>query len=216
MRPRCAVSQLGRGTLTGRAVCCRSHPHAIRPRPLTRPRSRVDTWPVDADATHYPLEVLNRYTPWRLSEGRLAEGDVLLAVARNGPDPATSVWEPSNERARVLHRLEHQSGIEVKDWGDIDTEPREVSELWLHLIDAGIPAFAAIASAWITVRWARTRSSKDSRATDGQSEKAPSAGDSVAGFSLTKPNGASLVMTMKQDMSPEERADLIQRFLSGS
>lgn len=111
----------------------------------------------------------------------------------------------------MLHRLDGESGIDVRDWGQIDTEPREVSELWLHLIDAVIPAFAAIAAAWITPYVGRALADRDD---PSRSSAKTEPNETLPGLSMTKADGSTLTITMNDPLSRDEREALIRQFLA--
>lgn len=53
-------------------------------------------------------------------------------------------------RARLLHGLVDALGLEVKDWGETDSDyPREVVEVVVVLAPIVIPALASVINTWI-------------------------------------------------------------------
>jgi hypothetical protein len=107
-------------------------------------------------------------------------GQISLAVARHQSQvwPSEETYEYARERSVLLHRLVDDLGVKPITWGETDKQyPREVVEIVVPIVAALIPV---IGDALMMMLQERSKGKEN---------------PSVPGFTMTRSDGAKLIVT---------------------
>lgn len=141
-------------------------------------------------------------------------GQISLAVARHEAptSPSKEVDEYAKHRARLIHQLVDDTGVDVASWGEADGEyPREVVQVILDLPALAAPIISSLGvvlAAWI----GRPRGTSRHQELDRPAP--PKDTDALLpGFTLRRHNGDELSVTYRDELSHEQIQQLVTTFL---